>query len=422
MALLTTGEHEEEAPAVETTVEQPAAEEHVERTEEPKEPTRAPSVADTVKAAFEVVEDNAEKQAATDEGRAERKRDPETGQFLPSKTEKRQQAAVVKTDKAVATVQGGQPMTAKRPGAAAGPPPRGALPATETTDQPPVDPTGRAPQAWRALAREAYAKLDKLGPEDSRVIREELHRREREVNQRLSQDAPARELARAFQDTVQPFVHLIPPGKHPLQSIQGLMQTAAALQTGSPQQRAVIAANIIRGYGVDIDMLAAALDGQQVPGQAGQTAQGAGYDPRVDQLWQMLQERDRKQAESQRAQEAAELAEIRSGYEKFAETHEFFEDVREEMADIINLSAARGVPIDDETAYTRAVAFHPELAQLVRQRELAGEATNPQGSTARARAAAVSVKPAAAARSSVVSPTDLRGTVAAAFEKAVGRG
>lgn len=368
--------------------------------------TPEPSLHDTVEAAFDAVEQAQElpeegaPEGETAEQREQRKRD-ELGRFAP---EGEKPAPV----KPVAQKPAAKPQPGQKPAQAAAP-------------EVPPDPTAKAPQAWKALAREQWKALDAL-PDKGKAIKEELLRRETEVNQRLQQDAPARELAGAFMRTVQPYLGLIPPGKHPLESINGLMQTAAALQTGSPMQRAVIAANIIKGYGVDIDMLAAVLDGR-VPGAAGpgaMPAQGQGYDPRVDQLMEQLRMRDARDAEYQQRETAREFAAIEQGYTKFAETHEFFEDVRGTMANIIRVKAEEGVAVSDEEAYTMAVALHPDIQQVVRQREEVERATNPQGSTARARRAAVSVAPKTTTRTEVVDAKDLRATVAASFDKVMG--
>jgi hypothetical protein len=388
-------EHEEQV--------EPEVEAQVEEQPEVEAPTREPSVRDVVEASFDAVE-KFEKEHVKEEPQGEetRARDPKTGKFIEKEEEK--PAKPVPQPRVQA--KPGTPVQAK-PGVV-----KPAAPGDAAAD--------RAPQSWKALAREHWAKLDTLG-DSGKVIKDELVRREREVNQRLAQDAPARELATQFEQTVRPFLHLIPPGKAPLESIRGLMQTAAALQTGSPQQRAVVAANIIRGYGVDIDMLAAALDGgQNVVGPGQRPAQGGGYDPRVDQLVAELRARDAQQQQYLQQQEQQELGAIQAGYEEFAKTHEFFEDVRPDMADIIRLKAEQGVAIDDETAYHMAVSFHPELVELQRQREAVEAATNPKGSTALSRRAAVSIKPRPATRTSAVPATDLRGTVSAAMDKVMG--
>ena len=278
----------------------------------------------------------------------------------------------------------------------------------------PPDPAVRAPQAWKALAREHWAKV----PSE---VQQELLRREREVNQRLAQGAEHRSFYEQFHNMVKPYEPLLAAdGSNPLQTAASLFQTAAALRTGAPWQRAQVAANIVRAYGVDIDMLAQALDGAPAP--AGQQAQAGMRDPRVDQLI-AERERERQQAAyRQQQEEARAAAEYQARYAQFAETHEFFEDVREDMAMLVVLKGRQGVDIDDEEAYKMAVNLHPELVEIQRQREELAAATNPNGSTARSAAAAVSLKPGTASGApKTADNSDLRAVLDEEYDRAMGR-
>jgi hypothetical protein len=302
---------------------------------------------------------------------------------------------------------------APAPGAAAGAP--GAPGA-------PPDPTVKAPQAWKALAREHWAELDKLG-ESGKAIKEELLRREKEVNTRLAQDAPMRQVAQDLFDVVKPYEGLIRAnGHHPMETIAGLLQTAASLQTAPMQHKAAIVAQLIRGYGIDVDMLADALDGAAGPPRQPQGQSGQAYDPRVDQLVQELRARDQREADWRGQQEQAMMSEVASGYEKFAESHEFFEDVRGDMAALVRAKLDQGVVLDDEEAYNIAVALHPDLAAVSRAREEAAAATNPNGSTARAAAASGSLQPRPAVAGAGPEPEDIRGHLEQAWSKVYGGG
>ncbi len=88
-------------------------------------------------------------------------------------------------------------------------------------------------------------------------------------------------------------------------------------------------ADICRNFGIDINLLDQALAGQAQPPQQAQPQQQF-RDPRFDELMSRLQngERQKQQAASQRAVQEVE---------EFAATAEFYGDVRQEMADILEV-------------------------------------------------------------------------------------
>src|SRR5574341_687295 len=346
-------------------------------------------------------------EAPADEAPApgERGRDPKTGKFVPRKereTAPGKAQAAKPTEQASANRQTPQARPQARPTV-------------------PADPLSRAPQAWRALARERWAALDKLG-EEGKAIKEEVLRREREVNITLQKTAEQRAFSEEFQKIMAPFAPIIAANGHtPLQSVQGLMQTAAALQMGPPGQKALIAATIIRQYGIDIDMLAQVLETGGLNPQA--VPLGQGYDPRVDRLL-ADQQRAAYEAQQRAAQmEARQMAELQRNYDEFGETHEFFSDdrVRQAMADIIELKEKQGVDIQDEEAYDIAVNLFPDIVAVQRERDELAQATNPNGSTARAAAASVSLKPGTTLSTPKPSdPNDLHAVVSESWDEVYG--
>jgi ribosomal protein L12E/L44/L45/RPP1/RPP2 len=157
-------------------------------------------------------------------------------------------------------------------------------------------------------------------------------------------------------------------------------------------------------------MLAQALENGGVP--PGQPAQGQQFrDPRVDEIL-ARQETERQQYQQQQRQN------LERSYAKFAQEHEFFEDVRALMATIVTVKHEQeGVDISDEEAYTMAVALRPDLTEVLKQREALAQATSPGGPTARARAAAVSLKPGSIATRKAADPDDLNAILHEAAEE-----
>lgn len=235
----------------------------------------------------------------------------------------------------------------------------------------------KAPQSWKPAAREKWAAL----PPEAQA---EVQRREREMATTLQETAEARKHHQAFQQTVGPFEGMIrAEGGEPLGAVRALLQTAAGLRTAPPQHKAGIVAEIIRTHGVDVRMLDAILAGQAPP--QGQPQQGQYRDPRVDDLLANLQRAQTQRSEGITSQAAAEAQE-------FGAAHEFFEDVKDTMADFMETAARRGMAMSYEEAYNRAVALHPDVSEVVAQRQAAQAANASQASTQRARNAASSVR------------------------------
>jgi hypothetical protein len=259
----------------------------------------------------------------------------------------------------------------------------------------------RAPQSWKPLAREKWAALP---PE----VQQEVDRRERETAVAMQESAEARKLEASFRQVVQPYQAMF-GGQDPMQRIQGLLQIDHALQTAPQQHKAQMLAKIITNSGVPIEALDAALSGAAQPAQAQQAPQYR--DPRVDDLLARLQ-----QTEAQRTQALKEKS--LQTVNEFASKAEFFEDVREEVADMLEVAARRGRELSLEEAYNRAVKLHPELSQVMAQREAAAAAEKAKASTLKARAAASSVRSAPTAASTGAQSGD---SVRAALEAAMAR-
>ncbi len=291
------------------------------------------------------------------------------------------------------------------------PPKEGAATVTEppapgvTTPTP--APEMKAPQSWKPTAREHFAKL----PAE---VQKEVTRIEYETRAALKEASESKKFHQSFQQTIAPFMGMIQAeGGEPLRAVQGLMQTAAALRTAPAQHKAKMVADIVRTFGIPVEMLAQALDGPASNGAA-QPSQGqppAYQDPRVDQLIAHIQQTNQQRQVSEAKRNQTEV-------EKFASANEFFEDVREDMADLIDIAKGRGVELSLDDAYARAVRANPETWKAMQQREQAKAAENANASTQRAKAASVSVKsqPAGVAAPQPKDTRSLMGDIAARLE------
>lgn len=351
----------------------------------------APSIRESLQAAFDkgskpdaVADDVSTPE--TEEQKAERARD-EAGRFAKAKAEKEAKSTKgpkVEVKPTLGKVAPNEP------------------PAPSVTEM-------KAPQSLRGPAREHWAAT----PEPVKL---EMLRREKEVAQVLSQTAEDRKFAASVRQTVSPFeAQIRAEGGEPVKVIGNLLNTAQALRTAPPAHKAMLVAGIIRDFGVPLDGLVAALQGQPVPqGQAQQQAAPVDANTIAAQVIKQLTQGREEQLVAQAAEEA-------DGFLSDKATHgpdgtDYAEQIREDMADLIDRATRRGFAITLEQAYTQAAAQHPEVSKVQRP-AVTAPAKAPVVSTQRARQASSSVRSSpTAAPSLTAKPTDLRGTIQAAME------
>lgn len=283
----------------------------------------------------------------------------------------------------------------------------------------PAPPPGtfKAPAAWKPAQREKWAAV----PQD---VQSEITRREGEYQRTLEEAAEARKFVQAFEQVTRPYEMFIrAENSNPLAAVQNLMQTAANLRVGTPQHKAQMVAEICRTYAVDIGQLDAILTAQQngVPWaqyQAAQTQQNPQQfrDPRLDQFL-ANQERERQQRDQYEQQQ------LRSTLDTFANSHEFYSDVADTMALLVEHASARGLPVDLEKFYSQACQMDPDINKILTAR---GGNTNSRGGNGntspqsqavlRAKRAAVSVRGDSTPSGSTVPKNDsIRAAIEAAF-------
>jgi hypothetical protein len=220
------------------------------------------------------------------------------------------------------------------------------------------------PAGWKAGAREHWAKIP-------RAAQEEIHRREKETAQTLRQSSQARQLANDFQQVVNPFMQFIQAqNSTPLAAVKNLMTTAAGLTVGTSVQKAQIIRDIIQNYGVDINTLDQVLSGQPVQQGNVQQQQQMAPPQWAQPIFQFMQ--GVQQTRQQREQQI--IADAEAETEAFAAKNEFFEDVREEMADRMEVAAKHGRVMTMQQAYDVCVRDNPELSKIVTQRQAAQKA------------------------------------------------
>lgn len=267
------------------------------------------------------------------------------------------------------------------PGAAAAtkPPEEAEAKAQTPTPKPAAVDVSRPPPGLGPLAR---AKWDATPPE----VREDLWRREKETAQALRTSAEARQVREAFERVTQPYQHHFrAAGVDAVTATQALYDAFGRLAGPDKSAAAHQAVQLIRSYNIPLDLLNEALGGEPAQGgqQSGQAP--AGVPPEVLAKLQAL-EAQVQQFQASRDSGATDWA--RQQLEQFAASHEFFQDVR---GDVAKLYAA-GYEL--EQAYEMAVHANPQTREALRQRETEAQAAEKEKAAQRARAASVSVRSA----------------------------
>lgn len=245
----------------------------------------------------------------------------------------------------------------------------------------------RAPASWRPETREHWASL----PE---AVRSEVARREAEVTKTLQETAEVRKHAEAFARTIAPYeAYIRAENSNPIQAIDHMMATAVKLRTSTGPELANMLAGLVQQFGTGrfgpnfVEMLDGAL--------AGNTPQ---IDHTQQQIQNVLQQQlapvqqfmsQFQQAQVMQQQQLADRAsqEVMS----FLKQTEFGNDVKQEMADLMEVAQRRGQDLSLQDAYRQACMMNTAVRSALQNRANAKSAQTQADIAQRARSAAVSV-------------------------------
>ena len=118
----------------------------------------------------------------------------------------------------------------------------------KTEDTPPVKQSriDRAPQSWKKEAKGEWNNIPLH-------VRQEVHKREMEVQKVLQETAPVRQFAEQFQHTIAPYqARMQALGTNPIQAVQNLLNADYQLSSAPKGQRATLMAQFIKDYDIDI--------------------------------------------------------------------------------------------------------------------------------------------------------------------------
>jgi hypothetical protein len=209
------------------------------------------------------------------------------------------------------------------------------------------------------------------------------------------------------------------PNIHPMQTVSNLLNVVKSLRSGTPENKAEIMAELIQQFGIDVPQLDASLSKRVGPNgtfapniqpavQAAVQAQMAPFNQFIQSFVSQQQQKEQEIA----SEASTELQAFASDPK-----NEFFNDVREEMADILELATRRGQKISLPTAYQRAIVMRSDLAAIVANRQLKSKAAEATAQAQAAKAKAVSIS-GGPALGSPGGPKTLRNQLVEAWDSA----
>ena len=223
-------------------------------------------------------------------------------------------------------------------------------------EAPPVEAsTDNAPQSWSPAAREEWINVP-----DS--VKEVIAKREQEMQGVMQESAQARQFSQQFGEQMGQYQGLFnSQGVDAMGGIDAIMQTAAPLYGGTPQQKAEAVAGIIQQFGIDIATLDGLLVGEQpAPVDPGMQA----LQDQINNMGQYIQ----NQQHGQQQQQVAQQQETSNEVEKFVAENEFAADLRGVMADFMGMAGQQGQQLSLVDAYQRAIATRPDIQQIIANR------------------------------------------------------
>ena len=279
------------------------------------------------------------------------------------------------------------------------------FPTPERQDKP------QAPDMPKSLKLEMKAHWEKAPPELRQAIAQREADFERGINNYKSRDAEAKQIT----DLFQPYEWMLRnENATPATAIAPLLQTAALLRTGTPQQKSQAVAQMIQQFQIPLDQVASHFNGQPQP-------QDNHYNQLAQQVQQLTQHITQSQYEAQKQNESRALSVIQQFAADPANAH--FEAVQDRMLTLLqapHILGDTGLMSEREKlqlAYDTAIRLDPAISQQMFAQQQ--QTLQAQNQTQRAKAAAVQIKGApSAGLTTALNQTDRRAVIANALRTA----
>jgi hypothetical protein len=211
--------------------------------------------------------------------------------------------------------------------------------AEEPTEEPTKEPTLSAPQSWSGPMKERWKEL---APD----FQAEILRRENDTHKMVTSHDGELRLGREMKDVISPYMPIIQAeGGNPAQAVQGLLNTAYLLRTGTPERKVQLLQEIARTYDIPMGGVQ-----QQSPND---------YVQRLESKIQQLEQQVNPETVKSLLQGEMENVRIQSEINAFAANtaNKHFESVKAAMAPLL----ASGQAKDLQEAYDMACWASPSI-------------------------------------------------------------
>lgn len=271
-------------------------------------------------------------------------------------------------------------------------------PTPSSTDKPPLD--------WGVEVREEWKNIP-----DS--VKAHLHKRDQHVNNMLQDGADNRKMGEGLNNIASSYKAIMDAEgvSSPLQAVDGLFKSVATLRMGTQQEKAAKIAQFVNLYGVDINALDNALVGNG-DANAEVDPMAAMIDERMAPVNQLLETMNQNKL----AQDQQSQTNTQNNIAEFGKTAEFLDDVRDDMADLLEGASKRGYKMTLQQAYEKACAINPEISNVMAQRASQEKLLGSQNNIAAKRNAASSINGNTGGQAVSNSSGNLRSSLMSAFE------
>ncbi len=215
----------------------------------------------------------------------------------------------------------------------------------------------KAPASWKPEEKEAWKDLPKS-------VQTRITAREAENDTLLRETAQARRTHDIIGQFNTGYSQLLASEGAPdvFTGIKGMFDTVALLANGSQTAKATKVAQMIKHYGIDINTLDAVLVGEK-PENSQTSELEQMIETRmkpVNNLMKMMENNQNSQRQTQVDTANSEVAAFQG---------EFLSEVRNDMADLIDMAAARGEDMSLQDAYDKAVMLRDDLTKIISARK-----------------------------------------------------
>lgn len=266
----------------------------------------------------------------------------------------------------------------------------------------------KAPVNWGPKERESWSKIP-------RPLQDKIVAREKEMADAMQGTADARKTHGAINQLAQAYAPILAAegAATPMAAIQSMFQTVAQLRMGSPADKAGQIAQMIKHYGVDIGTLDSMLVGES-PQQNPNAQLESLIDQRMAPINNVMEQLSQQQLQFQQNQQQQATQAVVD----FGQNAEFLADVRNDMADLIDLAAKHGRELSMQEAYDRACALNPDVSAVIEERARAEKLLGDKTTLANKRKAASSLNGQQQGDGGSRAGMSMRDTIADAWDNA----